>query len=125
MKIPSNYDKRPSVTISQADADCALGWSEILTVLRAHSGARKIAIECYPGVLIQPLRNQLVAGLAPQLVLESCAAMLAPQEVESKFAAFLGDDPVFGLMTPQALEEFFDPAKVAHSRQIADQTSGG
>jgi mannose-6-phosphate isomerase class I len=124
LKIPSNYDKRPSVTISEADADCALGWDEILTNLRAHSGARRIAIECYPGVFVEPLRNKLVARLAPQLVLESCAAMLAPQAIESKFAALLGDDPVFGLMTPQALEEFFDPAKVAHSRQIAKETSG-
>lgn len=122
--ISSNYDKRPSVTISEADTDCALGWDEILTKLRGHATARRIAIECYPGVLVEPLRKSLVAGLAPQLVLESCDAMLAPQAIESKFAALLGDDPVFGLMAPQALEEFFDPAKVAHCRQISEKTSG-
>jgi mannose-6-phosphate isomerase class I len=120
----SNYDKRPSVTISQSDRDCALGWREILTALRARTGARRIAVECYPGVLIEPLERELVSGLAPVLVLKSAKAMLPQQVIQEKFAADLGDDRVFGRMAPHTLDEFFDAAKIDLMRQAAEAASG-
>ena len=55
-----------------------------------------MAIECYPGVQLEPLRRELVAGLKPELVVESAEAMLLPEAIEAKFAPMLGDDPVFG-----------------------------
>jgi mannose-6-phosphate isomerase class I len=124
LTIRSNYDKRPSVTISQVDSDCASGWREILTRLHEHPTARRISIECYPGVLIEPLKRELVAALVPELVLDTVDAMLPPQVIESKFAELLGDDPVFGFTMRQALEEFFDQEKVALARQTAESTPG-
>ncbi len=124
MTIRSNYDKRPAVRISQSESECAAGWREILDGLRAHPSARRIAIECYPGVRIEPLQRELVLGLAPKLVIESGSAMLPAQTIEAKFAALLGDDPVFGLMEPRDLEEFFDPAKLAQARHMAKGTRG-
>jgi mannose-6-phosphate isomerase class I len=124
LSISSNYDKRPAATISQTDRDCALGWSEILTTLRACPNARRFAIECYPGVRMEPLLRELVAGLAPELVLESSSAMLAPQAIEAKFAAMLGDDRVFAHMEPHTLDEFFDPAKLEQTRRAAEASQG-
>ena len=124
MTIRSNYDKRPAVRISQSESECAAGWREILDGLRAHPSARRIAIECYPGVLLEPLQRELVLGLAPELVMESGSAMLPAQTIEAKFAALLGDDPVFGLMEPRDLEEFFDPAKLVQARHMAQGTRG-
>jgi mannose-6-phosphate isomerase class I len=120
----SNYDKRPSVTISPSEHDCALGWHEILTALRAHASARRIAIECYPGARLEPLQRELVPGFAPELVLESAEAMLPPQVIEAKFASVLGDDPVFGRMQPHALDEFFDPAKIERARHAVEAARG-
>jgi len=120
----SGFQKHPAVTISQTDADCALGWSEIIDRLRAQGNARRIAIECYPGVLLDPLRNELVAHLAPELVLDSAEAMLPPAAVEAKFADVLGDDPVFARMTSVDLEAFFDPASIAQAKRRAEDTRG-
>jgi len=120
----SNYNKRPSVSISQTEQDCALGWQEILCVLYESSNARRIAIECYPGVHLESLQRKLVTGLAPELVLESADAMLPPHEIDAKFASVLGDDPVFGHMASHSLEEFFDPQKLDDTRYAAEAVSG-
>ncbi len=120
----SKFDKRPAVAISQTSDDCALGWCEILDRLHAHGDARRIAIECYPGVQLGPLRRELLPGLAPELVLESADAMLPAQAVEAKFAKLLGDDPVFGRMIPVALDEFFDLEKIKQARRDAEKSRG-
>jgi mannose-6-phosphate isomerase class I len=119
-----SFDKHPAVSISANDEDCAQGWSEILERLRAHGNARRIVIECYPGVQLEPLHRHLVAALAPERILESAAAMLAPAVIEAKFAGVLGDDPVFGHMTEVGLGEFFDPHKVANARRTVEGTRG-
>ncbi len=124
MTEPSSFDKHPAVTISQTDGDCAVGWSEILDRIHAQGNTRRIAIECYPGVLLEPLRRELVARLAPALVLESTEAMLSGLAIEAKFAEILGDDPVFARMTPVELDEYFDPAKIDQARSVADREKG-
>ena len=118
------YDKRPAVTISPVERDCAQGWREILEVLTTRGDARRIAIECYPGVELEPLRRELVAGLKPELVLESVDALLEPETIEAKFAEMLGTDPVFGLMNWAKLAEFFDADKIALVRSLAAHTKG-
>ena len=110
--------------ISRTEHDCALGWHEILAVLRAHPNARRIAIECYPGVLLEPLQRELVHALVPQLVLESTEFMLPPSALEAKFAPTLGEDPVFGRMLPYALNEFFDPFKIERAHHAAEAAQG-
>lgn len=112
------------MTISTSDGDCAQGWPEIIARLRTHSDARRIAIECYPGVLLDPLRRGLVAGLAPGLVLESADALLPAAAIEEKFAQSLGDDPVFARMTQVDLDAFFDPEKVRRARRAAESATG-
>jgi len=124
LTYPSNFDKHPAVPISSSSEDCAVGWDEILVRLRAHGGLRRIAIECYPGVLLEPLRRELVRKLKPEVLLESAEAMLSPSALESKFASMLSDDPVFGRMTPVEFDEFFDPTKTKETRRIAEQASG-
>lgn len=119
----SNYDKRPVVHISDAARECALGWSEIVAIL-AGAKARRIAIECYPGVDLKPVWRELVAGLTPDLAVDSADAMLTPAEIEARFAAMLGDDPVFARMEPHRLEEFFDSARLAEVRRRVDQFPG-
>jgi mannose-6-phosphate isomerase class I len=118
------FDKHPAVTISQTDHDCALGWHEILNLLDAHRDSRRIAIECYPGVQLVPLRRELVALLEPELVLQSAEAMLAASDIETKFAQTLGDDPVFARTVPVELDEFFDPEKIDRVRRTAETSRG-
>ena len=118
------YELRPGVTISAAERDCAQGWREVLDILAARGDARRVAIECYPGVQLEPLRRELVAGLKPELVVESAEAMLLPEAIEAKFAPMLGDDPVFARMNLAKLEEFFDAEKVGLAQSAAAQVAG-
>ena len=120
----SAFDKYPAVKISDTDQDCALGWHEVSERLSAYSGARRIVIECYPGTLLEPLRSQLLTSLKPELVLDSAEAMLSASTIETKFAAQLGDDPVFGHMIPVVLDEFFDPEKVYCARRDSENHQG-
>ena len=118
------YDKRPFVQISGNPRDCSLGWLEILAALDAHRDARRIVIECYPGVSLEHLRQHLIAALGAECVLDADDAMLPPTAVEAKFASCLGSDPVFGRMEPRALLEFFDERKLAHAAAQALAVSG-
>jgi hypothetical protein len=120
----SNFNKRPAVTISQSDGDCALGWREITDRLRERGGARRIAIECYPGVLLDPLSSELVSALGDAVLLECAEAMLTPSAIEEKFASVHGDDPVFGQMSPITLDDFFDPEKIDRARRAAASATG-
>ncbi len=124
LKNTSKYDKRPVVTISQDSRDCAAGWSELIDILRSRPIARRIAMECYPGVALEPLLRNLVPAFSPQLLLESPAAMLSPSDIETKFASMLGNDPVFACMEPHELEEFFDPALVNDARRKTTVATG-
>jgi mannose-6-phosphate isomerase class I len=124
LKNHSNYEKRPTVGISQNDNDCACGWSELIELLLSRPDARQVAIECYPGVLVDPLLSELIPALAPQLLLDPASAMNSPEVIEGRFAAMLGHDPVFGCMEPHDLEEFFDPVLVERARCQARSTEG-
>jgi hypothetical protein len=112
------------VTISPDDREVALGWSEILDRLRKYRECRRIVIECYPGVLLDPLLRELVARMQPDLVFEGAAAMLPASTLEAKFASLLGDDPVFGRLSSVALEEYFDPAKLDAARHTVQNANG-
>lgn len=124
MNHESNYDKRPAVTISADERDFARGWAEVIGELRSNRSIRRIAIECYPGVIVAPFLQKLVSHLAPELVLDASASMFSPQEIEAKFASMLGSDPVFACMEPHDLDEFFDPAVVQLARREAALVQG-
>ena len=111
MRVPTYYEKRPYVQVSSVDRDCDLGWAQILKVVRARQ-LKTIAIECYPGVLLEPFVTNLVSALSPSFVIHSESAFLPVGELQQKFAATLTDDPVFGRMCPWELEDFFDPQRL-------------
>lgn len=111
----TSYDRFPFVAVSGDDADCRVGWEEIgnlLQPLRART-----VVELYPGCDAEAIEAGLVAALRPDVVLRSEDALLSPAEIERKFATTLGDDRVFACMRPWALQEFFDPKKLADARE--------
>ena len=76
-----------------------------------------IAVECYPGVLLEPLLNNLLPALSPAVVIESESLFLSPCDLQRKFAATLTEDPVFGRMHPWEVEDFFDPQRLRATRE--------
>ena len=110
--------------VSPRERDCAQGWSEVLEDLKECKDARRIVIECFHGVQLEPLRRELVAKLGASLVLESADALLPAEAIDAMFAGKLTNDPVFGFLTKPALEEYFDMEKICQARQAAAAAPG-
>jgi mannose-6-phosphate isomerase class I len=131
MTSPSNYDKFPVVPVSTAASGCEVGWNAIVAAINRHlrgvgqNATRKIlCFECYPGVFIQPVEQAMIEGLHPTLTIRTGELFKSSREVDAKVMQYLGDDPVFGRMNGLALDDFFDPQKLAAARQSVAQSSG-
>jgi mannose-6-phosphate isomerase class I len=113
------YDKQPFIPVSGFPEEPRSGWAAIARALRRAlaGGRRVVCVECYPGVLVDEVRQQLAALLDPALVVSTVDLLLPPDELDRKFAALLTDDPVFGVMNRVEIEDFFDQEKLRHARQ--------
>lgn len=118
----TRYDRFPSVSVTGDNADCALGWEEIAQALPRVPGIT--VVELYPGCDTQEIAARLRSALEPDLVLLSEDALLSPVELEEKFSAQLGDDPVFACMRASRLEEFFSDEKLEDLRRMASASPG-
>ena len=117
----SNYDKFPSVQISDRDEDCQVGWAEVAKQLNITAPRKRsiLCVECYPGAKLQEIESGLVSQLNPRLVIRAEFCLKSPQELDAMLAPYLGgDDPVFGRMNGVTLQDFLDPRKVADARKL-------
>jgi mannose-6-phosphate isomerase class I len=112
------YDKYPYISVSTNAADCHTGWMAIGDALRASIGdaSRIVCVECYPGVHVQEVRDQLITLLKPLQVISTEDLFLAPIELTQRVAPFLTDDPVFGVMNRMEVRDFFDSQKLLDAR---------
>lgn len=120
MTSVSHYDLYPTVDVP-GSAGCAWrGWDAIVGVLgRDHRPC--VAIETYPGVLLDELRLALEPLTAGRRWVDSREALLDEEAIERLIAPFTGgDDPLFGYMTSLRLEQFFVPDKLHTLRSSAD-----
>jgi mannose-6-phosphate isomerase class I len=108
-----NYDRFPTIPGGEVGA-CVAGWPGIGAHLRG-TGARRIVVEAYPGVLARDL-GALAAAAGADLVIDAAAALKPPAEIDAMVHPDLGDDPVFGRLTQLEIEDFFDPAALARLR---------
>ena len=118
MKQQSNYDKYPTIQISDNASECCSGWKAIVDELRSRlpGGNRLVVVaECYPGVESGEIRAGLQA-LNSRAVFFAETALKSEQAIQALLDPWLGDDPVFGRMHPWELSSFFDPAKTAQLR---------
>ncbi|PTX96721.1 mannose-6-phosphate isomerase [Spartobacteria bacterium LR76] len=122
----SNYDRYPALPVPSLFArDCWQGWEEIcgrlnLEVESLYSKGRRapvIAVECYPGVHHDEIRDQIADILKPSLVIATADAFREPEEIDHILAPYLGgDDPVFGFLTPLRMDVLLDSGKVGAVR---------
>lgn len=122
-----NYELHPVVQIpSYGEEDCSSGWPEIFDQLgKTLSGGEKftVVLECYPGVLLEPLLASLRREYRDALVLNAGAAYRDPSSLRNQFAQTLTDDPVFGMMQRWPIQSYFDPARLAVLRSKIASTS--
>ncbi len=122
----SGYDRHP-VTPVGPGVECHVGWTAILERLQGlRSRARCVlAVECYPGVRVDEVKQAFITGLAPILVVDVRQAYRHATDVERMCAPYLGDDPVFGRMNGLSLADFFDPGREATLRSRIEKTREG
>lgn len=128
---PSRYDKFPAVPVPNAGDACVVGWDAIGERLRqaiARRGTRRtvLVVECYPGIDVEGVRQELERRLRPVLTLRAAEAMLSPTAVDALVEPFLGgDDPVFGFLSDLTLPQFFDGERVRASRAAIGRVEAG
>lgn len=112
------YDKFPYVRVSEDEADCRLGWSEIGASIRARVPGPNatICIECYPGTIVTQIEAALAHELQADQVLLADTCYLSAEEIEQRFRGLLTDDPVFGRMNSASVDDFLEPARIRDAR---------
>lgn len=125
----SNYDKQPCVTVSSTAGDtCVAGWDAIAAQLGQRvtgRGAAVLVVDCYVGVHVDELREELSRRLQPSLVVNSREAFGGEDAIERLVEPFLGgDDPLFGFLCGLTMDRFLDPDKLAALRRQVEQARG-
>ncbi|WP_426517071.1 class I mannose-6-phosphate isomerase [Diaminobutyricibacter sp. McL0618] len=118
---PSTYDKQPSVRLPEGSSIwmAAAAWSELDREARSRFGASPvIAIDCYPGVDVASLVDELRLTLPDYTVIDMECAAKSPAEILAMIGRNLTDDRVFGVMGHFAIDEFYRPSALA---SLADE----
>ena len=84
-----------------------------------------ICVECYPGVVIHPIRQQLEAILQPSRVVSTENLLLSPAELNQKLMPLLTDHPVFGVMNTIEIKDYFEPRRLEASQAVTEHTPEG
>jgi mannose-6-phosphate isomerase class I len=111
VKAPSTYDRFPTVSVSDSDAACRVGWEKIAEALQPLPSVT--VVEVYPGCDTDHIETSLTSILKPELIIRSQEALLPADAIENKIYATLGTDRVFAFMRTWNLEAFFCPEKLA------------
>lgn len=125
----SNFDKYPSIHVSDNSADCFSGWNNIAAKINevVQSKGKKrvvVVVDCYQGVLSEA-ETELKRALKHNLFLNSTAAFKSEKEIAAMVYPDVTDDQIFGFMTKLTIDRFFDQEKLASLRKQIDDTKEG
>jgi mannose-6-phosphate isomerase class I len=124
----SNFNKFPSVAINGLTA--FEGWADILDTINTKlsdagsPGRKTIVIECYQGVIIQPLITKLEESIPGLKCINAETGLRSNEEIAQMVYPFVTDDPVFGYITSLTIQHFFDPGKIQRLQEELSGTSG-
>ena len=88
----TNYDKQPTISISEDASLCVSGWPAIVEAARRARGSAErtvVVVECYPGVDTDEVRSGLDAFEA-ETILFAETALKSAEELEEILSPFLG-----------------------------------
>ncbi|QHM75574.1 Mannose-6-phosphate isomerase ManA [Mixta theicola] len=126
--MQATYNKFPEVAVQGYDDQAWQGWQSINEILNARlftSSRTVLVVDCYPGVRLQELEQQLLPALNSVLTINVETARLDEQALQQMLAANLTDDRVFGVLSCHRLSAFFDAEKLNLLRQQIDAVKHG
>jgi hypothetical protein len=121
-----NYDLNPVVRIeSHGEGACLEGWNEVAGGVKEclPAGKYTVAIECYPGVMLDALRKRIAAAFPQCTIVNVEAAYLDAAVLREQFKNALTTDPVFGRMEHWPIANYFDERRTAVLRATIEQSS--
>ncbi|MGL4860333.1 MAG: class I mannose-6-phosphate isomerase [Enterobacteriaceae bacterium] len=126
----SNYDKYPATVVSGYENQAWHGWSAIVSQIKQHLAQQQrprtvLVIDCYHGVNLQELQQQLINSLQPVCVIDAIQAKQSEQQIHQMIERNLTDDRIFGVLTCQQLNEFFVPQQLAQLQEQVEQIDSG
>lgn len=124
----TTYDKFPTVAIQGFDDSAWQGWEAITRVLESQTQQRSrtvLVIDCYPGVRMTELEENVLPRLRPTLAINAEQARRDECAIHEMLTRNLTDDRVFGVLSCHQLGEFFDPARLEALQVQVNQCSGG
>ncbi len=122
------YDKFPTVAVQGFDDSAWQGWEAITRVLEAKArprGRTVLVIDCYPGVRMAELEDNVLPRLCPALTINAEAARRDERAIHEMLARNLTDDRVFGVLSCHRLGEFFDAARLQALQDRVNQCTEG
>jgi mannose-6-phosphate isomerase class I len=120
MSTASTYDLHPVVPISEDSSACVEGWPAVLDALRQRVNGQErflLALECYPGVLLEELTALLRAEFAGARIVDAAQAYKPAEELEAMLRDTLTEDPVFARMSHWTIDDYLDPVRLAALRR--------
>lgn len=125
---PANYDKFPAISVPTAANPAVIGWQAIaekISELLATRDGVTVAIDCYPGVDIQSIKQHLslYSGFDQVQWREMDDCYLSGQALDIRLTDTLTDDRVFGVMSCANLADYLLPEKIK-SLQTACENQG-
>lgn len=126
----SNFDKCPSVKVSESAEDITVGWDNICQQLNDHHRSiRKarmvVVIDCYHGVLDEEVAQAFRDRLSYQAFIKSTEAFKCPAAITEMIYPNVTDDRIFGVMTRLTISDFFDQQRLSSLRQRIDEIHEG
>ncbi|HHQ6124819.1 TPA: class I mannose-6-phosphate isomerase [Enterobacter hormaechei subsp. steigerwaltii] len=124
----TTYDKFPTVAIQGFDDSAWQGWEAITRVLESQTQQRSrtvLVIDCYPGVRMTELEENVLPRLRPTLAINAEQARRDECAIHEMLTRNLTVDRVFGVLSCHQLGEFFDPARLEALQVQVNQCSGG
>jgi mannose-6-phosphate isomerase class I len=123
----SNYDKSPFVAVP-GRPEVRKSWPAICERLAERLSGRDravLVVETYTGVNDEEVLGELEARLRPALVIRTIDLKLPEPELLPRIHRNLTDDRIFGVLSCQTLDEFFDAGRLAGARQQLEQARDG
>ncbi|MEZ2830605.1 class I mannose-6-phosphate isomerase [Serratia liquefaciens] len=126
----TSYDKHPEVAVQGFDHAAWQGWPAVVEAVSRKVtalGLRKtlLVVDCYPGVNLAELSENLIHSLKPASSINAELAKYDESHIHAMIERNLTEDRVFGVLSCHQLTEFFDDERVQQLRdQIASVDSG-
>ena len=112
----SNYDKYPVVNVPGMEGECRVGWEAISDCLnkdlsQIDKKVKIVVLECYQGVLDDEVVEALQSFFPSSHWYFSQDAMLSSERINALLKQDITDDEIFGYMTRQTMDCYFDEKK--------------